>query len=663
MSTNANCWVSFWEDNDYKGNTRTFSGAQSIYDLAEYDYNNSDQEMDDSINSLKTGSSTWICLFTQHNFEGSILKVGPNGTIKDLNEYKIPGGGDFKNSIVSFVMYDSQPNFWSTNVDTNAGSCWLKLYDGTRYTGERFTLYGAGSTVNAACIDGYYYYNSSTGGYYYRYPNSLTTGPGTWVELYDDRDFKNMVAQFGPNSLVSDLSKYGSTSILSLKVFAQAPDSFNQSDQTPNEVTTIQKYQTASSVESLLAGALGCIPEVGSLISGVLDCFWPTGPGTQEIWNDMVSYMNDLIEDLIDQNNLEFLNNTLSGYYTSINDYNNLVPGQDKLTKLISIIDDLEDDSPYFLNINSPEENLTYLIPFGSITIVMMAEYAYNYTAISGGQTDPNATYAKSRLDDWISKLSTAATQAKETALAWRLSQITIRQSGSIFTDYYLEDAVTGFSQKYSEQSVAEADKTRLSTYINAQYNAQLDAYVSPANLWDYLKATNTQPATATNTDSAFPTVIFESLPTEQTVSFALDSYPSPLGTPTQTDLGSSARITGVTLYSSDATKTGYVKGIQISYSDKSSPVLYGRTGSSSVAVTFDSDESIVAIYGGSGSFIDQLFIRTNKGRDFGVGGTGGFPFSGACPQGVAAVITQVETYSQDYVNQLKLTYQYNAWK
>ena len=663
MSTNANCWVSFWEDNDYKGNTRTFSGAQSIYDLAEYDYNNSDQEMDDSINSLKTGSSTWICLFTQHNFEGSILKVGPNGTIKDLNEYKIPGGGDFKNSIVSFVMYDSQPNFWSTNVDTNAGSCWLKLYDGTRYTGERFTLYGAGDVVNAACIDGYYFYDSNTGSSYYRFPNSLTTGPGTWAELYDDRDYKNMVAQFGPNSLVSDLSKYGSTTILSLKVFAQAPDSFNESDQTPNEVTTIQKYQTASSVESLLAGALGCIPEVGSLISGVLDCFWPTGPGTQEIWNDMVSYMNDLIEDLIDQNNLEFLNNTLSGYYTSINDYNNLVPGQDKLTKLISIIDDLEDDSPYFLNLNNPEENLTYLIPFGSITIVMMAEYAYNYTAISGGQTDPNAAYAKSRLDDWISKLSTAATQAKETALAWRLEQITIRQSGSIFTDYYLEDAVTGFSQKYSEQSAAEADKTRLSTYINAQYNAQLDAYISPANLWDYLKATNTQPATATNTDSAFPTVIFESLPTEQTVSFVLDSYPSAWGTPTQTNVGSSARITGVTLYSSDANKTGYVKGIQISYSDKSSPVLYGRTGSSSVAVTFDSDESIVAIYGGSGSFIDQLFIRTNKGRDFGVGGTGGFPFSGACPQGVAAVITEVETSSQDYVNQLKLTYQYNAWK
>ncbi|MFM9947741.1 MAG: insecticidal delta-endotoxin Cry8Ea1 family protein [Saprospiraceae bacterium] len=661
MSTNANCWVSFWEDNDYKGNTRTFSGAQSIYDLAEYDYTNSSQEMDDSINSLKTGSSTWICLFTQHNFEGSILKVGPNETIPDLNEYKTPTGGDFKNSIVSFVMYDSQPNFWSTNVDTNAGSCWLKLYDGTRYTGERFTLYGAGDVVNALCIEGYGQFNPVSS--LYSYPRSLTTGPGTWAELYDDGDYKNMVAQFGPNSLVSDLSNYGSTSIMSLKVFAQAPDSFNQSDQTPNEVTTIQKYQTASSVESLLAGALGCIPEVGSLISGVLDCFWPTGPGTQEIWNDMVSYMNDLIEDLIDQNNLEFLNNTLAGYYTSINDYNNLVPGQDKVTKLISIIDDLEDDSAYFLNLNNPEENLTYLIPFGSIIIVMMAEYAYNYTAISGGQTDPNAAYANSRLNDWISKLSTAATQAKETALAWRLEQITIRQSGSVFTDYYLEDAVTGFSQKYSEQSAAEAEKTRLTDYINAQYNAQLDAYISPANLWDYLKTTNTQPASATNTDTAFPTVSFLTLPTEQTVSFALDSYPSAWGTPTQTDLSSSARITGVTLYSSDANKTGYVKGIQISYSDKSSPVLYGRTGSSSVAVTFDSDESIVAIYGGSGSFIDQLFIRTNKGRDFGVGGTGGFPFSGACPQGVAAVITQVETYSQDYVNQLKFTYQYNAWK
>jgi len=661
MNTNANCWVSFWEDNDYKGNTRTFSGAQSIYDLAEYDYNNSSQEMDDSINSLKTGSSTWICLFTQHNFEGSILKVGPNGTIKDLNEYKTPTGGDFKNSIVSFVMYDSQPNFWSTNVDTNAGSCWLKLYDGTRYTGERFTLYGAGDVVNALCIEGYGLFNPVTS--VYSYPKSLTTGPGSWVELYDDLDYKNMVAQFGPNSLVSDLSSYGSTTILSLKVFAQAPDSFNQSGQTPNEVTTIQKYQTAASVESLLAGALGCIPEVGSLISGVLDCFWPTGPGTQEIWNDMVSYMNDLIEDLIDQNNLEFLNNTLAGYYTSINDYNNLVPGQDKVTKLISIIDDLEDDSPYFLNLNNPEENLTYLIPFGSITIVMMAEYAYNYTAISGGQTDPNATYAKTRLDDWISKLSTAANQAKETALAWRLSQITIRQSGSIFTDYYLEDAVTGFSQKFSEQAAAEEEKTRLTDYINAQYNAQLAAYISPANLWDYLKSENTQPATGGSSGTAFPTVSFEALPTEQIVSFALGSYPSAFGSVTKTAVSSSARITAMTLHSSDATKTGFVKGIQISYSDKSSPVLYGRTGSSSVSVTFDNDESIVAIYGGSGSFVDQIFFRTNKGRDFGIGGSGGFPFSGACPQGVGAVITEVETYSQDYVNQLKLTYQYNAWE
>ncbi len=663
MSTNANCWVSFWEDNDYKGNTRSFSGAQSIYDLAEYDYDNSSQEMDDSINSLKTGSSTWICLFTQHNFEGGILKVGPNGAIPDLNECKMPGGGDFKNSIVSFVMYDSQPNFWSTNVATNTGDCWLKLYDGTRYTGECFTLCGPGSTVNTACIDGYYYWNDSTQGYYYRFPNAVTTGPGTWAELYDDRDFKNLVAQFGPNSLVADLTNYGSNSIMSLKVFAQAPDSFNQSGQTPNEVATIQKYQTASRVEDLLAGALGCIPEVGSLISGVLECFWPSGPSTQEIWNDMVSFMNTLVEELIDQNNLEFLNNTLSGYYTSINDYNNLVPGQDKLTKLISIIDDLEDDSPYFLNLNDPEENLTYLIPFGSITIIMMAEYAYNYTAISGGETDPNAAFAATRLNDWISKLATAATQAKETALAWRLEQITIRQSGSVFTDYYLEDAVTGFSQKYSEQAAAEADKTRLTDYINAQYIAQLDAYTSPANIWAYLATTNTQPASTSTENAAFPTVQFLTLPTEQTVAFVLDSYPSAWGTQLATDLSSGSRISAVTIYSSGANNDGYVKGIQITYSDKSSPVLYGASGSSSVTVTFDSDESIVALYGGSGSYVDQLFFRTNKGRDFGIGGSGGFPFSGACPQGVNAILTKVETYNQSYINQVKLSYQYNAWK
>ena len=45
------------------------------------------------------------------------------------------------------------------------------------------------------------------------------------------------------------LSKYGSTSILSLKVFAQAPDSFNQSDQTPNEVTTCLLYTSDAADE------------------------------------------------------------------------------------------------------------------------------------------------------------------------------------------------------------------------------------------------------------------------------------------------------------------------------------------------------------------------------------------------------------------------------
>ncbi|RTQ50771.1 hypothetical protein EJV47_09110 [Hymenobacter gummosus] len=286
-AANPDCWVSFWENDDYKGNTRTFSGAQTINDLAEYTYDGDDQEMDDSINSLKTGPSTWLCVFSQHKCEGEILRVGPNTGIKNLEDYNLPGLGDWQNTIVSFVTYDHQPNFWDATNETAAGQCWVKIYSGTRYTGEAFALRGAGEVVNTGCIDGYRYYNEESGYWYEVYPNSLTTGPTTWVELYEDASYGTLIARFGPNSLIPDLSKYsisqGAVRVSSLKVFEQLPADFTQTEQTPNEVITIQRYQTAQKLGSVLGDVIGMVPEVGGLLTGMLDLLWPSGPSTAEV--------------------------------------------------------------------------------------------------------------------------------------------------------------------------------------------------------------------------------------------------------------------------------------------------------------------------------------------------------------------------------------------
>src|SRR5262249_28870678 len=154
--------------------------------------------------SLKSGSAAWLCLFTEHNFEGGILKVIPSTSIDNLSDdtYMDSGGHtqDFNDTFVSFAMYDACPNFWDTNSPENeAGDCWVKLYATTRSpTGtSRFTLAGAGEVVNMACIDNYQYpvFNSVTHETYMASytPKSLTTGPNTWVKLYSDIDFKSVI--------------------------------------------------------------------------------------------------------------------------------------------------------------------------------------------------------------------------------------------------------------------------------------------------------------------------------------------------------------------------------------------------------------------------------------------------------------------------------------
>lgn len=695
-TTTANdCWVQFWENDNYEsGGTHRFSysdhqpalNGQPYYvnDLAEYYWDGyagkAKNQLDDSINSLKTGPATWLYVFSTSRFGGMALKVPPGSNIPLLGEVSVSGMPNWRNTIASFVLYDHQPNGWDTGSPTLAASCWLKLYAGLRYTKTCFTLYGAGDVISNRTLDGYAHMEPTwVAGLRMeviidQQPVSLATGPATWVRLYSSSDSefnKPPLAQYGPNSLVRQLPA-GLPPALSLQVFDAPPGGFSQSTTTPPLVATLQQYQTAAKLEGLLEGVVGLIPEVGGVFSLLLSTLWPSGPGTAEIWNDMTTYMQAMMTGLLDQTALNELNGKLQDYRVDISRYVEDKPGPDKAKDLKDILTRLDKDERYFLNESQPQQSLTYLLAFGTISVLMRAERAYNYLALSteAGDSPPadaDAELARTNLAASITRLTQGVNKALVGAVQWRTDLIQLTNPTNGLASYHVTDAYTSYTVPYDRQADAERQQQQLRAYVSAQYEAQLRAYAIPAGLWGYLTPANTQPGTNPGRPGsaqapAFPTITFRQRPERQVVRMAVGTMNAPDTFDFQADLGGSP-LRAVGLYH-NGSAAGLV-GLQLTRADGQVLPLGKTDGAATVSVVLDADggEALVALYGGSGSWVDELYLRTNKGRDFGLGdSSGGTDFFGAAPQGTdARLMTVAGTLANGYISSLTFTWEYQA--
>ncbi|MFP6846418.1 MULTISPECIES: hypothetical protein [Thalassolituus] len=113
----------FTENTNFLGDNRTFNAPYNALVLHSIGYTTSGTYMYSSvsgaINSLRSGANAWLIVFDDENGGGNALKVNPNTKIKDLNSvsrYDFDGNkkGDWKNQIQSFLLYNHQPEFWST---------------------------------------------------------------------------------------------------------------------------------------------------------------------------------------------------------------------------------------------------------------------------------------------------------------------------------------------------------------------------------------------------------------------------------------------------------------------------------------------------------------------------------------------------------------------
>ena len=104
--TTTGCWVKVWEHKNYEGRSETFNGPAEDAKLGDNKWPGSDDEIGDDIDSITTGPNAWFEGFEDENFEDSVVRIGPNQSIADLDTMEM---GD---EIDSYRLYDRKPSHW-----------------------------------------------------------------------------------------------------------------------------------------------------------------------------------------------------------------------------------------------------------------------------------------------------------------------------------------------------------------------------------------------------------------------------------------------------------------------------------------------------------------------------------------------------------------------
>lgn len=626
---NSDTWVQFWENPDYEKGTLKFDEPIDVPNMDDYELNNPnglDKGLDDQVDSLKTGPSGWLELYQGKNYTGNVLRVYPGSNLPNLDDYNM---GDNTNS---FRLFNQRPISWPASDINAPGECWVRFYGAPRFSSNNPTrINGPGSTDTFSLWGGT------------NAPWSLTTGPSTWVKLYPKQNLDGSPISLGPNSLIQNFnSGFAMSTLESLEIFDAQPKGWKPSVPNSENVETLLSLESqgsSASMESLIAGIAGSVPEVGSALRGLVGALWPNQEEPMEVWDSIELYIDALLSSLIDQDKADYLKNTLNGLYRSLVAYNHTDYGTDQKGSLFSaLLTELRGDAPYFIDQEDPSSTLTFMIPMGTIMLLVLREQALFYEDIYG-DPDPSPEMHQRSVVEHIDNFTRLANQGASEAMSWRIDQIDVVAEGS---SYYVVDSPANYkSPSYSGRDRADDALAWRRAYVANEYRIQLDALLGPVRLWKYLAPDNTL------------------IPTQETheVQSLLLSNNNPSDTAFSDDPHGEP-VTGLIVRSGDL-----IDSIQMIYGGEPGPVHGSPSSGESHRWDLEENESIVGVFGGAGGAINQLVFRTNLGREIGTGGSGGNYFIALAPQGVNAALIRIDGYqSEAALEAIRFTWSYQRY-
>ncbi|HEY8696122.1 MAG TPA: hypothetical protein VIM02_00770 [Rhizomicrobium sp.] len=101
-------FVYLFDKKNYTGASTRFDGGQSLSRIEAAGSGN----WDGRAWSISTGDESWVELFRDHDFRGSVLRLGPNSTIRDLGNFSVDGKS-FGAAAQSMRLHANRPRDWA----------------------------------------------------------------------------------------------------------------------------------------------------------------------------------------------------------------------------------------------------------------------------------------------------------------------------------------------------------------------------------------------------------------------------------------------------------------------------------------------------------------------------------------------------------------------
>jgi hypothetical protein len=364
-------------------------------------------------------------------------------------------------------------------------------------------------------------------------------------------------------------------------------------------------------MRKLIIDVANKVPEVGSGLAGLMTMLWPEDDKFKRVWEQMKSYVKDLVRDMISQERLISLSHKLDGIQSCLNDYNREKYGaKPKSGFFTTLLGALNTAEPDFFDPREPQQTLPYFVALGSIRLAALREMCMSYKLIFGADDDQPQVHLKD-LKDKIAAYVEGANTARERAIAWRMSKVRLEhesKGAGISTNHWwsVVDDYNGYRKTWQYNDTTSEDKgaesyarAALPLYekeVRSQYSAELDSFFTPARLWRYMD----------------PTV------TDKPKKVATDILTGPFGGTKFSDFQDNpppgSRITAIDLHAGD-----HIDGIRLHYDGKPGP-LHGKAGGHHLHIDLGANEYIVGAWGRLRGEVGAVFLQTSLGRTFGGG-------------------------------------------
>lgn len=478
--------------------------------------------------------------------------------------------------------------------------CWVQFWDDDECKGATLRFDGP---MNVYDLDDYTQSDGSKEG---NEPDSLETGSRSWLVVYKDDDYEGRNVGFGPSSKIEDLDEFDmGGNISSFELFDYRPADFvdaGRGDPTAAETDDdlINSESINNYFRTVVTAALNLIPDVGGALGSIVGGLWPDVGNDEQVWASYQNYINQAVAGVYWQLVYSELNAELQSMYDAAKRYvDTPVDEHDsKVVNFNNLFGLVNDSEPYFVDEQSPERKLGFLLPYATLRLVTLRENLQNYAYYHG--SEPSEEYRQVLTDEiqtLIPKYQGLLDTARDRVVADRKRQVIVEEQGRNL--YRAIDLYSGWRGEETSQSQAGYDQLEYQDLVGNALKTTLDVHNATAQLWHWLDPEVTDPVTA------------------PVITYAVGPYGDYQSADAFEQMAETVPLTGVTLWTGSL-----VDALELTLGG----VPQGRVGGNGGAaqrLELEPGETIVSANGYQTGLINALGFTTSAGRTI-YGGTDG---------------------------------------